>query len=312
MILETRHLRLVAAVAEHGTLTRAGRVLNLTQSGLSRQLLDLETRLGLPLFHRLGKRMVPTPAGERLLVAARRALPQLSDVEEELRRLAGGRAAILRVSTECYTCYHWLPGVLPRFTRRFPQVDVQIVAEATHHPVPALFDGRIDLAIVSNDDHDDRLSYVPLFTDELVALLRPDHPLSAKPFLTAADFADQHLFVYLLPPSENDVFTKLLSPAGVMPRRVSAIQLTEGIIELVKGGAGVAVLARWAVLPHLKTGELRAVPLTRRGLERRWRAAMLRQRPVPLHLREFAALLAAGPSVLARAGGKSVGGQGKT
>src|SRR6058998_3897603 len=92
MILETRHLRLVAAVAEHGTLTRAGRVLHLTQSGLSRQLLDLETRLGLPLFHRLGKRMVPTPAGERLLVAARRALPQLSDVEEELRRLAGGRA----------------------------------------------------------------------------------------------------------------------------------------------------------------------------------------------------------------------------
>ncbi len=96
MILETRHLRLVAAVAEHGTLTRAGRVLHLTQSGLSRQLLDLETRLGLSLFHRLGKRMVPTPAGERLLVAARRALPQLSDVEEELRRLAGGRAAMLR------------------------------------------------------------------------------------------------------------------------------------------------------------------------------------------------------------------------
>jgi len=287
-------------------------VLDLTQSGLSRQLLDLETRLGLPLFHRLGKRMVPTPAGERLLAAARRALPQLADIEEELRRLAGGRAAILRVSTECYTCYHWLPGVLPRFTRRFPQVDVQIVAEATHHPVPALFDGRIDLAIVSNDDHDDRLSYVSLFTDELVALLRSDHPLSAKPFLTAADFADQHLFVYLLPPSENDVFTKLLGPAGVMPRRVSAIQLTEGIIELVKGGAGIAVLARWAVAPHLKTGELRAVPLTRRGLERRWRAAMLRQRPVPLHLREFAALLAAGPSVLARAGGKSVGGQGKT
>src|SRR6266566_624405 len=99
MILETRHLRLVAAIAEHGTLTRAGRVLHLTQSGLSRQLLDLETRLGLPLFHRLAKRMVPTPAGERLLMAARRALPQLSDIEEELRRLAGGRAAILRVST---------------------------------------------------------------------------------------------------------------------------------------------------------------------------------------------------------------------
>src|SRR2546422_10836250 len=99
MILETRHLRLVAAVAEHGTLSRAGRVLHLTQSGLSRQLLDLETKLGLPLFHRLGKRMVPTPAGERLLVAAPRALPQLRVGQEELRRLARGRAASLPGST---------------------------------------------------------------------------------------------------------------------------------------------------------------------------------------------------------------------
>src|SRR5204862_7986536 len=125
-------------------------------------------------------------------------------------------------------------------------------------------------------------------------------PLGAKPCLTAADFADRHRFGCLPPPGENDVFTRLLSPAGVMPRRVSAVPLTEAILELVKGGAGIAVLARWAVAPHLKTGELKAVGLTRHGLERRWRAAVLRQRPVPLHLREFAGLLAAGPTVLSR------------
>src|SRR5438309_10835126 len=110
MILETRHLRLVAAVAEHGTLTRAGRVLHLTQSALSPQLLDLETRLGLPLFHRPGKRMVPTPAGEPLLAGARHALPPLSDVEEKMRPLASGPAAMLRVGTVCYTRYPRRPS----------------------------------------------------------------------------------------------------------------------------------------------------------------------------------------------------------
>src|SRR2546430_16459991 len=114
MILETRHLRLVAAVAEHGTLTKAGRVLHLTQSGLSRQLLDLETRLELPLFHRLGKRMVPTPAGERLLVAARRTLPPLSAVEEGGRGPAPARGGRPRGGTERLTPFFLVPGGFAR------------------------------------------------------------------------------------------------------------------------------------------------------------------------------------------------------
>src|SRR5947208_13872918 len=127
-----------------------------------------------------------------------------------------------------------MPALLARLERRVPGIGVQSVAEVTHHPVPTLLDGRVAVAIISSDDHDGRLTCVPLFTDELVAVLRVDDPLAGKPFLTAADFSDQHLIVYLLPPGENDVFVKLLEPAGVMPRRVSAIQLTEALLELVK------------------------------------------------------------------------------
>jgi DNA-binding transcriptional LysR family regulator len=114
----------------------------------------------------MGKRMVPTVAGLRLLDAARQTLPVLSDAEEDLGRLASGRESVLRLSTECYTCYHWLPGVLERFRERFPRVDVRVVAEVTRQPVPALLDGRIDLGIVHTTERDDRLDYLPLFRDE--------------------------------------------------------------------------------------------------------------------------------------------------
>ena len=65
MNLEVRHLRLVVAIAELGSMTKAGNHLNLTQSALSHQLRDIEDRLGSPLFRRLNKKMDLTPAGEK-------------------------------------------------------------------------------------------------------------------------------------------------------------------------------------------------------------------------------------------------------
>jgi len=294
MILETRHLRLAAAVAEHGSLTRAGRELHLTQSALSHQLLDLEARLRITLFHRMGKRMVPTVAGLRLLDAARQTLPALVAAEEELRRLASGRDAVLRLSTECYTCYHWLPRVLERFRERHPRVEVQIVPEATRRPIAALLEGRIDLGIVAGTERDERLEYHPLFQDELVAVVAPGDRLASRSHVRAEDFASEHLIMYAIPENESTLFRRVLIPAGVRPAKVTSMQLTEAIVELVKAGVGIAVLARWAVAPHLQAGDLRALPLTRRGFRRRWYAATVRQKESPDYLRAFAELLADG------------------
>jgi LysR family transcriptional regulator for metE and metH len=298
MILEIRHLRLVAAVAEHGSLTRAGRELHLTQSALSHQLLDLEGRLRTQLFLRMGQRMVPTVAGLRLLEAARQTLPTLLATEESLRRLASGRESVLRLSTECYTCYHWLPGALERFREQFPRVEVQVVAEVTRDPIPALLDGRIDLAIVYSDERDERLEYHPLFADELCVVLPAAHRLAGRGYIRAEDFATENVVMYALSERDSTLFQKVLIPAGVRPARVTSIQLTEGIVELVKAGHGVAVLARWAVAPHLESGALKAVRLTREGFHRQWAAATVRQPSPPAYLRAFAELLAAGPAML--------------
>src|SRR5262252_10360059 len=96
MDLEIRHLQLVAAVADVGSLTRAGDRLHLTQSALSHQLRDIESRLGTPLFLRVGKRLVLTPAGERLLVSARDVLERLERAEREIRQMGKERAGVLR------------------------------------------------------------------------------------------------------------------------------------------------------------------------------------------------------------------------
>ena len=296
MILETRHLRLVTAVTDHGTLTRAGRELNLTQSALSHALLDLERRLGAPLFHRVGKRMVPTAVGERLVVRARRVLQLLTETEEEALRIASGLEGLIRLSTECYTCYHWLPALMQAFAQRFPNVEVRIVAEATRRPFRALLEGRIDLAIVHNMSADARIRHAALFEDELVVLTPPDHPFARQAFVAPEELVAEHLLTYRLPLRDLSIYQQVLGPAGVTPRRVTQIELTEALIEMVRAGMGVAVLAQWAVAPYVQAGKLTTTRFTERGLHRRWSAALLQQPSVPLHLREFVNLLRTGPT----------------
>jgi LysR family transcriptional regulator for metE and metH len=290
MALELRHLRLVQEVAREQSLTRAGKRLFLTQSALSHQLAAAEAHFGAQLFVRQGRRMVPTPAGERVLLAAARVLGEVASAEREVRQMTSGERATVRVSTECYTAYHWLPAVLRDFRARWPGVEVQVAAEATRRPVQVLLDGGLDLAIVYSAPDRPGLQTLPLFRDELVAVTAPDHPWCGRPYLSPQDFAGEHLIVYTTPEPAS-IITRFLEPAGISPRRVSEMQLTEGIAELVRAGLGVAVMARWALRPQIESGALAVHRLTPTGIYRDWHAVIPAGIP-PRHLLDLVQMIA--------------------
>jgi LysR family transcriptional regulator for metE and metH len=291
MDLEVRHLRLVAAVADVGSLTRAGDRLHLTQSALSHQLRDIESRLGAPLFHRHGKRLALTPAGEHLLQSARDVLGRLRETEETIRQLGRERGGVLRITTECTTCYHWLPRLLPAFRERYPSVEVRIDVEATGRPIERILDGSIDLALMSTPVRDRRFAVRPIFSDDVVVIASPQHRLARRRRVSLEDLHDETLFIY--PPRQESLFLhQVLLPSGAVPGRVEEVKLTEAIIELVKANLGVSALARWAVQPQLDARAIVALAIPPRGLARRWAAVMARHLAGAEHVNEFIDLLA--------------------
>jgi LysR family transcriptional regulator for metE and metH len=289
--LEIRHLKLLSAVAEAGSVTEAGKRLHLTQSALSHQLRDAEEKLGTALFLRLGKKMVLTPAGEKLLVCARRVLEELSNAEAQVEGLNGGARGVIRLSTECYTCYHWLPPLLKKFHDKFSRVEVNIDAGATAYPAAALLEGKLDVAIMCTPPRNRSLRATPMFEDELVIVMAPAHRLALSTQIHPRDLAQETVLVYP-PRQESTLVNKILKPAGVVPNRVIEVPLTEAIIELASAGTGIGFLARWAVAPSAEAGRVAIRPLSGRGFRRQWYAVTLRNQPAPPHLSEFMSLLA--------------------
>lgn len=291
MILEVRHLRMVEAISREGTVSAAARRLNLTQSAVSHALRDLEDRLDLPLFQRGKGKMRPTVHGRRVLKLAGPVLEQIRQAEQELLRsskIAG--AGVLRLCTQCYTCYAWLPAVMQDFMEDVPGYELRIVPEATDGAVEALLDEEVDLAIVHLPVGRDDVQEIPLFRDEIMAVVPKGDPLADKEFLSPEDFSDRHLILHS-DPEGSVIFQKMLTPAGVQPRQVSQLRLTEAVVEAVKAGLGITVLAGWVVSPKLESGQLRAVRLGRQGIFRTWSAAVLRSRRRDLPLNHLTDLL---------------------
>lgn len=294
MHLEIRHLKLVAAVAETGSITRAGNRLHLTQSALSHQLRDAEEQLGVPLFERRNARMFLTPAGERLLVAARTVLAELDRAASDIQKNDARTQGLIRISTQCHTVYHWFPPQLIRFQKKFPGVEVQLVIEATNNPFEALLDGKLDLALICDPIRNRKIRYTPLFEDDVVIVVPPKHHFAQKTSAAPEDFATENVLLYP-PREESTLLRKVLEPAGIRPRKVQEVMLTEVILEMVIGGLGIAALPRWAVGPQIASGALIGVPLQPPGYRWQWSIAQLRTNHSPAFVQEFIRLLADRP-----------------
>ncbi|MHA7887844.1 LysR substrate-binding domain-containing protein [Roseicyclus sp.] len=269
MHLEFRHLRTIKAIHEEGGLARAADRLHITQSALSHQIKGLEDQAGLELFVRRSKPMKLSPAGMKLLRLAEEVLPRISALEDEFDSLRKGRTGRLHIAIECHACFDWLLPVLEAFRVSWPDIDVDIRPGLQFEALPALLREEVDFVVSSDPETLSGVDFTPLFDYEPVFVCAADHPLAAKPFIEAEDFADQALITYPVDRSRLDVFSQLLFAAGVEPKSIRQVELSAVILLLVASGRGVSVLPDWVVRDTGKHPSLVTRRLTETGITRR-------------------------------------------
>ncbi|HKX28100.1 MAG TPA: LysR family transcriptional regulator [Blastocatellia bacterium] len=296
MRLTRDDIEMAVTIAEEGTLTAAARRLHLSQSALSHHLKGLEERVGAPLFVRLPRRMTPTAVGEELVRRGSLIRTEFHQLELDLETMAQGAGQVIRLGTQCYTSYHWLPSLVRRYSSSGQRVRLRIVPEATQRVVDALIRREIDFAILSSEEQDDRLHYWPLLQDELVLAVAEDHPLRRRRKILPEDLRSESLLIHATPDARHVLVDGLLAGHGVRPREVIRLQLTEAILEMAAAGMGVAAAVRWMIESAAKTRGLTLIPFGPQPVIRRWRCAVLRD---SARHREFGDLAASLKSLLA-------------
>ncbi len=267
-MLERSHLEIIRAVDQHGSLTAAAEKLHLTQSALSHAVRKLEDQLGLAIWHREGRSLRPTQAGEYLLRVANRLLPQLAHTEEILGQFARGERGTLRVGMECHPCYQWLLKIVAPYLAAWPTVDVDVKQKVQFGGIGALFGYEIDVLVTPDPLYKAGLHFEPVFDYEQVLVVGPQHPLRGTDYVKPPQLANETLITYPVATDRLDIYTEFLMPQGISPRRHKPIETTDIMLQMVASGRGVAALPRWLVEENATKFDVAEVRLGRNGVHK--------------------------------------------
>lgn len=187
--MDLTSLEIFRAVAAEHSVTRAAQHLQRVQSNVTTRIQQLEEELGVPLFLRDGKRMVLTDKGHEFLAYAERLLALAAEARQSMHpEVASGT---LRLGSMESTAASRLPAVLARYHRACPAVNLEVSTGTSQALIEAVLSSRLDCALVAHPDALRRedldgqalergLRAAPVFSEELVMVLPPDHPPAAS------------------------------------------------------------------------------------------------------------------------------------
>lgn len=248
-------------VARRGNLSSAAATLFITQPALTARVQALETELGAALFLRTGRGMTLTDAGRAFLPYAERALDSLNGGRDLVAELRHGTSGELSVGAAPAVSTYVLPGLLVRFTKRFPKVRLVVRTGHSEEILEMAVRNEIQVGLVRALRHP-MIESRPLYEDEVVLVAPPGHAFAADGEIPLERMAEARIILFDRTSSYYDLTNTVFREAGISPRGVMELDNIDAAKQMVEQGLGVALLPRTAVAAELAAGTLRLVKIT--------------------------------------------------
>lgn len=290
--LPPNRLRTFLAVARRSSFTRAAEELHLTQPAVSMHIRKLERAVGASLFDYIGRRVSLTATGQVLSQYAERVLALEDELRAALADLDDVCQGPFAIGTSTTIGISILPDLLRRFVAEHPQVTLHVRIGMGDEIVQGLLDGLLDVGIMTGVVADERIEAEPVFEDELVLIVPPDHRWATVPSLGPHELVGEPLLV----PGQNSwnrsLIGRQLAAQGVTPEVVAESNSHIAIARIVEAGVGAAIVSRLSVADELAQGRLRQVPLRDVDFRRPVHLLMHRDKHRTPTMRAFGALVA--------------------
>ena len=255
--MEFKHLRSFLAVAERLHFRRAAESINLSEPALSVQIRALEEELGVQLLFRDHRKTWLTPAGQVFLAEAREMVAQSERATARARRAACGQIGILRIGFVSSAAALLIPGLVMRFRKLYPDVELELRNVLTADQFVQLADRRLDVGLLRLPvSGQKQIETTVLHQEPFILLLPASHPLSRKRSIHLEELRGLDFVIYTRKhaPAFHDLILKILNGASVNPHIVQEASEMHTLASLVAAGLGVALAPKSIQLLHRHPG----------------------------------------------------------
>ncbi|WP_244099290.1 LysR family transcriptional regulator [Burkholderia ambifaria] len=286
------HLAAFYAVVETGSVTAASEHLHVSQPALTREIRELEGRLGVPLFDRLPRGMQPTEAGRLLADYASQIFGLARAAENALEEFAGLTRGHLGLAASRTIGVYLLPAVLDEFRKRYPGVTVEVVVSNSERIEQELLAHEHQIGLIEGPFDGETFDAVVLGRDDLIAVASPVHRLARKRVLHAADLDDAELVTREPGSGTRAVVEEAYLRHGIRLSGMMSVGSTEAIKRLLRLGTAVAWMSRHTVTEELDAKLLVQLPIRDLAIARDLTMIWRKSRSLSPSARAFRALTA--------------------
>jgi DNA-binding transcriptional LysR family regulator len=276
--LNLRQLQVLRAVAETGSMARAGQALHMTGPGVTQQIQQLERVVGAPVFDRIGRRLKLTVAGERVLAAATDVHVRVSQLAKEMDALKKADDGTLHLGILA-TGTHILPSLLADFRQRLPGVSVHMAVSSREELSRRLLEGEVDLALMGRGPEakqdsvmlpTDVLVHEPLASNPHVFIAWPGHPLANERRIAPIELRHESVVQREPGSGTRAMLNAFLEMHRIAPRERITVTGNEMAKHAVMSQLGISLTSMHTLFLELETGALLRLDVDLTPIQRTW------------------------------------------
>lgn len=244
--MNLRDLKYLVAVGELRNFSQAAEKCCVSQPTLSNQIKKLEDTLGVILFDRTNKRVIPTEAGNRIITAAQRVLRETEEIHRIAEAARDPMAGKFRLGAFPTLGTYLFPSLVQQVKAALPDLKLILVEAKTDELIEKLRNGEIDAAFLALPVYDDQLVSQRLFDDPFLLAVQPDHALAGARSISQAELAEHKLLLLEEGHCLRDQALEVCQTNGSDTEEFRATGL-ETLRQMVKAGTGITIMPRIAI-----------------------------------------------------------------